>query len=308
MMKIFFSNTILFLKGIGMGAANVIPGVSGGTIAFITGIYERLVNCINNIDSQAVKMLFKGRFKELWKHIDGNFLLWIVAGVAVATLSLAKLMLFLLQNHPIQTWAFFFGLIIASSILMLSGLKNWKTVDAICLVCGVILGIFICTLSPVESPDNLLYIFLCGALSICAMILPGISGSFILLVMGKYEYIMSAIDGFLHFNLYSMLVLAVFLIGCICGILAFAKFLHWLLGKWNRQTLVVLSGFVLGSLVKVWPWNSYSSAPDPLTGEVPGLHIPGAVLWCLAGIILVLGLEMLGKLFKSKDSSAALKQ
>lgn len=284
----------LFLKGLGMGAANSVPGVSGGTIAFITGIYSRLVASLNNIDASAVKALFKGRFKEVWRHIDGNFLCAVLSGVLVAMFSFAKLMLVLLEKAPIQTWAFFFGLIIASSVIMLGGVRKWGVNDVLWLLSGGALGVAICTMTPMQTPDGLWFIFICGALSICAMILPGISGSFILLVMGKYEYIMKVIADVLTFDWNAILVLCVFGLGCVVGLLAFAKFLHYLMGKWERQTLIVLSGFVLGSLVKVWPWNSYVAA-DPLLGTENDPHILAAVLWCLGGIALVLGLEWAGR-------------
>lgn len=284
----------LFLKGLGMGAANSVPGVSGGTIAFITGIYSRLVASLNNIDASAVKALFKGRFKEVWRHIDGNFLCAVLSGVLVAMFSFAKLMLVLLDKAPIQTWAFFFGLIIASSVIMLGGIRKWGVNDVLWLLFGGALGVAICTMTPMQTPDGLWFIFICGALSICAMILPGISGSFILLVMGKYEYIMKVIADVLTFDWNAILVLCVFGLGCVVGLLAFAKFLHYLMDRWERQTLVVLSGFVLGSLVKVWPWNSYVSA-DPLLGMENDPHILAAVLWCLGGIALVLGLEWAGR-------------
>ena len=277
-----------------MGAANVIPGVSGGTIAFITGIYERLVGAINNVDSRAVRMLLKLRLKEFWKHIDGTFLLWLLLGVLIATFSLAKLMTVLLNTFPVQTWAFFFGLIIASSILILRDMKGWKGSDALYLVLGGVLGVVVCTLSPTQTPDTLWFIFLCGMVSICAMILPGISGSFLLLVMGKYEYIMLAIDGLLHFDAHSIAVVLVFGLGCVVGILAFAKLLHFLLGRWNRQTILILSGFILGSLVKVWPWSN-TAAIEAAGLPAEGLPLWGAaLLWCIVGAALVLTLEWLG--------------
>ncbi len=289
-----FEWVALILKGIGMGAANSVPGVSGGTIAFITGIYSRLVASLNHIDAKAVKLLFKGRFKDVWDHVDGNFLCAVMSGVLIAMFSFAKLMLVLLADYPIQTWAFFFGLIIASSAIMLGGIKNWRTTDILWLLAGGAMGVAVCTMTPMQTPDGLWFIFICGALSICAMILPGISGSFILLVMGKYEYIMQATVDVLSFNWNAILILCIFGLGCCVGILAFAKFLHWLLGRWERQTLTVLSGFVLGSLVKVWPWNSYVAA-DPLLGTANDPHIAGAIIWCIVGIALVLGLELAGK-------------
>lgn len=286
---------ILTLKGVGMGAANVVPGVSGGTIAFITGIYERLVGAINRIDYAALKMLFSLRLKDFYKHIDGNFLLAILVGVGIATFSLAKLMTILLSVYPVHTWAFFFGLIVASSILILRDIKNWKASDALFLVLGGVLGVAVCTLTPMQTPDGLWFIFLCGAVSICAMILPGISGSFILLVMGKYEYIMQTIDGVLHLDGASVVTLAVFALGCIVGILAFAKLLHFLLDRWNRQTILILSGFILGSLVKVWPWSNDQTL---IGASLPTEGFPcagAAIVLCAAGILLVLVLDRLGR-------------
>lgn len=290
----------MLLTGMGMGAANVVPGVSGGTIAFITGIYERLVGSINNFDAKALKLLFSMKFKELWKHIDGNFLLAIMLGIGIATLSLAKLMLVLLHGYPVQTWAFFFGLIIASSCLILNSLKGIKGWDWLWIAVGLVLGAAVCELSPMQTPDDLWFIFLCGAVSICAMILPGLSGSFILLVMGKYEYIMRAIDGCAHFRPESFLILVVFIAGCAVGILAFAKLLHWLLDRWNRQTLVLLCGFVFGSLVKVWPWADKAALAEaglpttgcPLLGQ--------ACLWMVIGTLIVCGIEFAGNLAKTR--------
>ena len=178
---------LVCLKGIGMGAADVIPGVSGGTIAFMTGIYEELVGSINNINGAAVKLLFKGRFREFWKHINGTFLVSLIAGILISIMSLAKLMTYLLSHLPVPTWAFFFGLIIASSVFILKDIKGWKLKDGVMLVLGVVLGVVVCTLSPTETPDALWFIFLSGAIAICAMILPGISGSFILLILGNQD-------------------------------------------------------------------------------------------------------------------------
>ena len=178
-MKNLFRYLFVTVKGICMGAADVIPGVSGGTIAFMTGIYEELVGSINSINATAVKLLFTGKFRQFWKHINGNFLLSLIAGILISILSLAKLMQYLLDYQPIQTWAFFFGLIVASSIFILKGIKSWKFNDFVMLVFGIVLGVVVCTLSPTETPDGLWFILLCGAIAICAMILPGISGSFI---------------------------------------------------------------------------------------------------------------------------------
>ena len=246
------------VKGACMGAADVIPGVSGGTIAFITGIYDEFVGSIARGDAEAVKLLVKGKFKDFWKHINGWFLLSVVAGIGVSVVALAGLMQMLLRDHPIQTWAFFFGLIVASSIFILRGISGWKAREVLMVAFGILLGVVVCTLSPTETPEALWFIFLSGSIAICAMILPGISGSFILLILGKYQFIMGAITGLLSGDEFgrNFLILAVFLVGALVGILGFSKFLHWLLARWNKETLLVLAGFIIGSLVKVWPWSN----------------------------------------------------
>ena len=258
------------LKGACMGAADVIPGVSGGTIAFIMGIYDEFVGSIASINAEAVRLLFKGRIRDFWKHINGNFLLSLIAGIGISVVALAGLMQMFLSNYPIQTWAFFFGLIVASSIFIIRGISGWKVREGAFLAFGVILGVVICTLSPTKTPDALWFIFLSGAIAICAMILPGISGSFILLILGKYQFIMESITTCVG-NIGALWgaagadagafwsaagVMAVFMVGAVTGILAFSKFLHWLLARWNKETLIVLAGFIIGSLVKVWPWSN----------------------------------------------------
>ena len=305
-MKRHLKHISTLLKGMGMGAADVVPGVSGGTIAFLTGIYEELISSVNSLDMTAVKLLFSGRLKALWKHVNGSFLVSLFAGIFISVLSLAKVMQYLLATHPIQTWAFFFGLIVASSVFILKGIKGWKLSDMLPLAAGTALGVIVCTLSPAKTPDDLWFVFLCGAMAICAMILPGISGSFILLILGKYEYLMGAIVDM------NVAVLAVFLCGAVTGILSFSKFLHWLLSRYHRTTLTVLSGFIIGSLVKVWPWSDMtavavsqypeleglsSESVSGILGMNPGMidyHIAGAVCFALLGIIIVTGLELSG--------------
>ena len=312
-----FSKDILDgLKGFGMGAANVVPGVSGGTVALITGIFEELVDSLNALMSIVTwKALFKDGWKPFWTLIHGEFLVSLGIGMVVSIFTLAKLMGWALDYHPVQTWAFFFGLIVASAVIMLKDIKGWKAVDVVVTLVGLALGLAICTLSPSETTSDLWFIAVCGAIAICTMILPGISGSFILVILGKYDYIMEAIDTL------NIPVLLVFAVGCGVGILAFSKVLHWLLGKWERQTMLVLVGFVIGSLVKVWPWsnmeaireaqalragNALSSAcvPDTLSpitdaagsavqaaaGAVD-LQIPSAVIFALLGIALIAVLE-----------------
>ena len=311
---------LIGVKGACMGAADVIPGVSGGTIAFIMGIYDEFVESIARIDSEAVKLLLKGHIREFWKHINGTFLLSIVAGIGVSIVSLAGLMQMLLTNHPIQTWAFFFGLIVASSLFILRGISGWKMRDGFFLALGCVLGVVVCTLSPTQTPDALWFIFLSGAIAICAMILPGISGSFILLILGKYQFIMERITEIVSgVNLASnILIMAVFMVGAVVGILSFSKFLHWLLARWHKETLIVLAGFIIGSLVKVWPWSNTEAIVCSQFPEVEILdgvafeaaverfapltdpQILSAVVFAVIGFCLVTGIEVAGKMISRK--------
>jgi len=283
-----------------MGAADVIPGVSGGTIAFITGIYDDFVGSIASINAEAMRLLFKGRLKDFWKHINGAFLLSIVLGIAISVISLAGLMQMLLSTYPIQTWAFFFGLIVASSIFIIRGISGWKLREIILIIFGIGLGIVVCTLSPTQTPDGLWFIFLSGAIAICAMILPGISGSFILLILGKYQYIMGCISDLVSGVEIgrNLVTLCVFLAGAVVGILSFSKFLHWLLARWNKETLIVLAGFIIGSLVKVWPWsNAEALAQADAAG---GLLVGWAALFAFIGFALVTGIELIAKHLSKK--------
>lgn len=292
---------LVALKGFGMGAANVVPGVSGGTIALLTGIFKDIIDSINAFTQKDTwKALFSGKLKDFWKKINETFLLALMIGILLSVFTLAKVVTYTLAYHPVATWAFFFGLILASSVLMFKDVKGWKANDVIMVVIGLALGVAVCTLSPTQTTDDLWFIFVCGAIAICTMILPGISGSFILLILGKYEYIMQALTDI------NMPVLVVFAIGCVCGILAFAKFLRWLLSKWERQTLLVLLGFVVGSLIKVWPWYDKTALAKAqiLRGDAIGeplkLQIPEAVIFCLIGIALVVALEFLGRKKKAE--------
>ena len=320
----FMKHIVVAVKGACMGAADVIPGVSGGTIAFITGIYDDLIGSINSINGTALKLFFTGKFKEFWKHINGGFLVSLFCGILFSVLALAGLMQYLLEHHPIQTWAFFFGLIVASSLFILKGVQGWDLKSVLFVIFGVILGMTVCTLSPTTTPDALWFIFLSGAIAICAMILPGISGSFILLILGKYKYIMGAISGLTSGGEMgeSLVILCVFAVGAICGILSFSRFLHWLLGKYNRQTLLVLAGFIIGSLVKVWPWSnmeaivsaqfpdvaemlaatSQAISPELLAQYLPYVdkQIPSAIIFALLGFGLVTGVEAFGKALSKK--------
>lgn len=313
-MKRIIDYIMVAVKGACMGAADVIPGVSGGTIAFITGIYDDLLGSINAIDATAVKLFFTGKFKEFWKHINGNFLVSLFCGILISVLTLAGLMQYLLEHHPIQTWAFFFGLIVASSIFILRGIEGWNLKAVLFLIFGVFLGVTICTLSPTTTPDALWFIFLSGAIAICAMILPGISGSFILLILSKYQYIMGAISGLTSGQAIgeSIVVLGVFAVGAVCGILAFSRFLHWLLGRFHKETLITLAGFIIGSLVKVWPWNDKEAIvraqfPDAASVAEASLQIDmqvgSAILFAVIGFSLVTGIELVGKMLSKRKAA-----
>ena len=322
-MKGFWKNIMVAVKGACMGAADVIPGVSGGTIAFIMGIYDEFVGSLASINAEALRLLFKGRFSAFWKHINGSFLLSLVIGIGISIIALAGLMQMLLSDFPIQTWAFFFGLIVASSLFIIRGISGWKLREGLLLVFGILLGAVICTLSPTQTPDGLWFIFLSGALAICAMILPGISGSFILLILGKYEYVLGAISGLVAGvdPGRNLLILGVFGLGAIIGILSFSRFLHWLLARWQKETMIVLAGFIIGSLVKIWPWSNseaivlsqfpeLASFGDALPTEIisqymasADLHIGGAVLFAVIGFSLVTGIEMASKVASRKKTA-----
>ncbi len=240
---------LLVLKGMGMGAADVVPGVSGGTIAFIVGIYDELINSIKSINKESLKLFFTGKWGKFCEYINGKFLLSIVVGIGISVFSLAKIITWLLTDYPILVWAFFFGLVLASTLFVGKDIKewNWKTITA--FIVGAALAFYITVATPAETPSNLLFVFLCGAIAICAMILPGISGSFILVLLGKYFYIMDAVK-----NL-KLTVLLCFAAGACIGITTFSRILSYALAKVRNITLAVLTGFMLGSLNKVWPWK-----------------------------------------------------
>lgn len=277
-----------------MGAADVIPGVSGGTIAFLMGIYQELLDSIKSVNGEAFKLLFKGKIVEFWKHINGNFLASLFVGILVSVFSLARLMKYLLEFHPIPLWSFFFGLILASAIYILKGLDKWSVQNIISLVIGVGIAAFICVASPAQTPDALWFVFLSGAIAICAMILPGISGSFILLLLGKYAFVMTAVTEL------NIPVLAVFALGCGIGIISFSHFLSWLLKKFYMLTIALLSGFMLGSLLKVWPWKvpgaaegfDYPALPAQFE-QVTGLdaQLGTSIAFAVLGLAIVLVIE-----------------
>ena len=298
---------LLFFKGIAMGAADVIPGVSGGTIAFITGIYERLINAIKSINFANLKLLLKGKFKEFWKNVDGTFIAFLLCGIAVSFLSLAKLMTYLIENQPIVVWAFFSGLIIASTIFIARDVK-WNLKSVLAFLFFTVAAFFIT--SPENSPLNTngeyWYIFLCGAIAICAMILPGISGSFILVLLGQYLFMMKALAEF------KFLIIGTFLCGAAIGIVLFSHILSWFFKNFKNITLAALTGFMFGSLNKIWPWKYTMSTFTDGHGTVQPLAqkniLPSnydgenllmyAILFAIVGFLLIFVIEFIAKKFK----------
>lgn len=288
----------LMLKGIGMGAADVVPGVSGGTIAFIVGIYEELINSIKSINAQSLKLFFTGKFAQFWKAINANFLLSVLSGILLSIFSLAKLITYLLENHPVMVWAFFFGLVLASTWSVSKRIKKFSISRWVSFGLGAVFAYFITVATPANTPDDLWFIFLCGAIAICAMILPGISGSFILLLLGKYIFIMNSIQTL------NIPVMAVFAMGAAIGLISFSNVLSWLLKNYHDITIATLGGFMLGSLNKVWPWKEAVEYYVDRHGiEKPLIEkniMPDSFIWqasalAIGGFVLVLLLEKISE-------------
>lgn len=240
----------IMLKGMAMGIAELVPGVSGGTIAFVTGIYEEFISSINNISISTFKTLKNEGFKAFWHTLNGNFLLVLFVGMLISILSFSKLITWLLEFHPIPIWAFFFGLVLASVIFVAKAISRWNMGSILLFSLGAIVAFYITTLPPSANTDSLPFLFFSGALAICAMVLPGISGSFILVLLGSYKTILDAVN-----DKDFKIVITVGL-GVIFGILSFARVLKWLFANYKNATLAVLTGFILGSLNKIWPWKN----------------------------------------------------
>ncbi len=240
-----------FFKGMGIGSANVIPGVSGGTIALITGIFERLINALKSCNLTAIKLFFTGKFKEFAQHIDLWFLASVGSGVIVAILSIARLFEFLFAEYPIYLWSFFFGMILVSIYYVGITIEkfNWKVV--LSFIIGTAFALFIAFGTPANENSNILYLMICGAVATCSMILPGLSGSFVLVLMGNYQLIM--IDAVNDLNLRILIPVA---IGGVVGLLAFSHLLSWIFKNYRDITIAVLTGFILGSMPIIWPWKN----------------------------------------------------
>jgi putative membrane protein len=316
----------LVARGLGMGAADVVPGVSGGTIAFITGIYEEFLETISNLNFGLIKIWRKEGFKAMWEKMNGRFLLAIFLGVGISVVSLAKILEYLLENHDILLWSFFFGLILASVWLVGKSIDKWNVLNISGLILGAVTAYIITITSPASGSESLLYIFICGAIAICAMILPGISGSFILLLLGAYTTVLGSVSGLLDALkakdwgalTSNGLTMAVFMIGCVFGLIAFSKLLNWLFKKSKNLIIAILTGFLIGSLNKIWPWKETTLwGIDRHGEEIPIIQqniLPGqyttlsgepnqfivAIMLMLVGLALIIALDYFGNRDKAK--------
>ena len=288
-----------FFKGLGVGSANVIPGVSGGTIALITGIFERLINALKSCNLTAIKLFFTGKFKEFAKHIDLWFLISVGSGVLVAILSIARLFEFLFAEYPIYLWSFFFGMILVSIYYVGITIErfNWKVV--LSFIIGTAFALFIAFGTPAKENSNFIYLLICGAVATCSMILPGLSGSFVLVLMGNYQLIM--IDAVNDLNLSILLPVAV---GGVVGLLAFSHLLSWIFKNYRDITIAVLTGFILGSMPIIWPWKNdvitYFGSEAKVTGYeyyLPELNTDFAIAFVimLIGAALIVLTEKMAK-------------
>ncbi|MFC2100362.1 DUF368 domain-containing protein [Bacteroidota bacterium] len=259
-MKTYIS---IVFKGIAMGIANVIPGVSGGTIALITGIFERLINAIKSFNLIAIKLLLKGKIRDLWKHTDLNFLIALISGVIIAVVSVARLFGYLFDHYPVYIWAYFFGLVLASVYFVGISVSKWTFPVILTFIIGTAIAIIISVLSPATENSGFIYLLICGVAAVCSMILPGLSGSFILVLMGNYQLIF--IDAVNERNLTIWIPV---LIGAAAGLLAFSYLLSWVFKKYRNETISLLTGFILGSLAILWPWKNTIFLVDNLGQKV----------------------------------------
>lgn len=301
MKRSFREYVLLFLKGMAMGAADVVPGVSGGTIAFISGIYEELLDSISSISFKTFSIWKDSGFRAVWNSVNGSFLITLLLGIAVSVISLARGISYLLEEEPILLWSFFFGLVLASIIFIGKQITKWDIKTFLILFLGALIAYYITILEPLVSDDaSLFFYFISGALAICAMILPGISGSFILVLLGSYKMILEAIHS------RDMQIIVVVGSGIVFGLLSFSKVLKWLFSNYKNLTLAGLTGFIIGSLNKIWPWketlswrvNSHGEEVPFLQKSINPLDIEEnqllfSVLIACMGYTLILLLEKL---------------
>ncbi|WP_163514593.1 DUF368 domain-containing protein [Gelidibacter japonicus] len=249
------------LKGVAMGAADAVPGVSGGTIAFISGIYEELITTISGVNLSLLTTLRKSGFSAFWKQLNGNFLVALLTGILISFVSFMRLAKYLIEEHPILIWSFFFGLIVASIFFVGKQIKTWNLGTIVSLILGTLAAYYITTLSSMANNDSTLFLFFAGAIAICAMILPGISGSFILVILGAYKTLSDALHDF------DFKRIAIFAVGALIGLLSFSRVLKWLFKHYKNTTLAVLTGFIFGSLNKIWPWKETLTVLEKSTGQ-----------------------------------------
>ena len=271
--RTILQNLVLTLKGMAMGAADVVPGVSGGTIAFISGIYEELIDSLNNFNMKALVVWRKEGTPALWKHLNGTFFLFLFAGIGISIFTLSKVVMYLLEAHPVLLWSFFFGLIIASVWMVGKTVKKWSVGTIISLLIGIGIALWISSIQTTVSVDAKWFIVLSGAIAICAMILPGISGSFILILMGSYHIVYGAISEV------DLTIISLFAIGCVVGLLSFARVLKLLFTRFKDITITLLTGFMVGSLYKVWPWK------DRVGDEPLVIHSDGREDWMMKNVL-----------------------
>jgi putative membrane protein len=304
---------VIVAKGIMMGAADVVPGVSGGTIAFITGIYEELIKTIDGIDVSMFRNFFKLGIKPTFEKYNLGFLVALVSGIAISVISLSKAITFLLHTEPVLLWAFFFGLVLASVLYIVKQITTWNTGVIIAIVLGTAVSYYITIAVPLGPPDSWWYIIFSGFIAIIAMILPGISGAFLLLLLGSYKTILGSISGFVEAILSAdwsaawefFQTLLLFAVGCILGLKLFSRVLTWLFENYKNLTLGLLTGFMIGSLNKLWPWktvteyrvNSHGEKVPFLEQSVLPQNFDGdpkillVVVLLFVGFILILALE-----------------
>jgi putative membrane protein len=302
MKRNFVDYFILVFKGMAMGAADVVPGVSGGTIAFISGIYEELIATLNSINLNSLKTLKLQGVSATWKKINGNFLLALFGGILLSILSLSKLVAWLLHEEPVLLWAFFFGLVLASIIFVLKKINQWNSAVFLGLILGGVFAYQLTQLNALGNSDSNWYLFLSGAIAICAMILPGISGAFILVILGSYANVLQAL------NDKDIAKITIFMTGALIGILSFSRLLKWLFKRFKNMTLAVLTGFMIGALSKIWPWKKTLSfrensdgisvplkeqciAPFSFDGDPQILSAIGLMLF---GFLMIFFLEKIG--------------
>ncbi|MCO6173769.1 DUF368 domain-containing protein [Flavobacterium sp. NRK F10] len=323
MRKLFPDYLFITLKGIAMGAADVVPGVSGGTIAFISGIYQELIDSINKINLSTLKTLKTNGLKATWGAINGNFLVALLLGIGISIFTFSKVITHLLETHPILVWSFFFGLVLASIAFIWKEITHWKARSIIALLLGTVLSYYITIAEPTHSPDSYPYLFLSGFLAIIAMILPGVSGAFILLLMGSYATVIGTInqlrEGITQMNSellgQAILKLVVFALGAILGLKLFSRILTWMFAHHKNTTLALLIGFMIGSLNKIWPWkevletriNSHGETVPFIEKSILPQYFNGdpkiiwAIVMALAGFLVIFGLEKLALQLGKKE-------